>query len=501
MTIPINPDRLSASALRSALRASRGDISIEDLERLWNAERSSKDRVTVLDAIDVERRWIQKGRVADGQDVDSARSPAGLHQAAAGASPEGSSRPVIAASVVLLPVLSVTINKPVVASHVWPLAVGLPLGFGGRCWLGGKPGKLQLVTAGVGVAVGLGALWSMPNGYLGYYLWWTGVWACLLGVLAAMFARPSSDWRLAPALFRAWGGYAAMAVIALVTIGAISDAADWDWVADRLHANPAQREVAYVHETLPVRVYPEMDEEAADTLVAGDSVWVGPENTIGWRAVYLNMESPKPAGFSDGPFYSISWSLARQLAARTAAEERRRREAAEKARERQQALAGARAAAVERYVWTVVNLRSNPSIQSEVLDQLMPGRPYNVEVDDHGWSPVLDFAESSVDTLGYVSADLLHVRPEPSRPPAPRSAVTAGSRYELRSDMFMISIHSSRDWWDDRHEIARVPIRTEVDLLRRSRIEDAPGFFVNRCLIRTADGVRGWVFCDEVVRR
>jgi hypothetical protein len=91
----------------------------------------------------------------------------------------------------------------------------------------------------------------------------------------------------------------------------------------------------------------------------------------------------------------------------------------------------------------------------------------------------------------------------PEQAPAPRShtqAAADGTRYALSNDGRQVYVSSSRDWWDDAHFRAVVPSGTQAVLLKRERIEDVPGFVIERCRVQTTGGTRvaGWVFCTDL---
>lgn len=73
--------------------------------------------------------------------------------------------------------------------------------------------------------------------------------------------------------------------------------------------------------------------------------------------------------------------------------------------------------------------------------------------------------------------------------------------HELRSRLGTILLHSDADWWDDDHLVGSAESGAQAQLLQRRRIEDVPGYIVERCQVKLAlTALQGWVFCEDVHR-
>lgn len=145
------------------------------------------------------------------------------------------------------------------------------------------------------------------------------------------------------------------------------------------------------------------------------------------------------------------------------------------------------------------------SLEEDATVEILPG---GVLIPVVTWSERLAF-----DTLGFVDSTALawprskpqpkanSERPQPSRQERPAAASSvqgwvfcdnlytgidgaSGQQVTVLRGDGLISLHSDRDWWDDAHLVRRVPSGTQAELLRRQRIEDVPGYAINRCLVR-----------------
>lgn len=63
-------------------------------------------------------------------------------------------------------------------------------------------------------------------------------------------------------------------------------------------------------------------------------------------------------------------------------------------------------------------------------------------------------------------------------------------------------IHTDRDRWDDAHLVGDVPKETRVYVERLERLEDIPGYALDRCRVRVLPigrgSLEGWVMCGRL---